>query len=120
MILAGASLSLTGRFALQGLQVQRGLSLWETWVNETGGLPVGSGGSRSRVSLRIYDDRSRIADAQANVLRLLTKDRLDLLFGPYSSVLTLAVAPIAEAHGKILWNHGGSSDESGFVARAGT
>jgi branched-chain amino acid transport system substrate-binding protein len=111
MILAGASLSLTGRFALQGRQVQRGLSLWETWVNETGGLPVGSGGSRSRVSLRIYDDRSRIADAQANVLRLLTKDRLDLLFGPYSSVLTLAVAPIAEAHGKILWNHGGSSDE---------
>ena len=111
MILAGASLSLTGRFALQGRQAQRGLSLWGTWVNEAGGLPVGSGGSRLPVSLRIYDDRSRISDAQANVLRLLTEDRVELLFGPYSSALTLAVAPIAEAHGKILWNHGGSSDE---------
>ncbi|MBI2114269.1 MAG: amino acid ABC transporter substrate-binding protein [candidate division NC10 bacterium] len=111
MLLAGASLSLTGRFALQGRQAQRGLGLWATWVNEAGGLPVGSGGSRLPVSLRIYDDRSRIADAQANVLRLLTGDRVDLLFGPYGSALTLAVAPIAEAHGKILWNHGGSSDE---------
>lgn len=32
-------------------------------------------------------------------------------FGPYGSVLTLAVGAIAEAHGKILWNHGGASDE---------
>lgn len=111
MILAGASLSLTGRFALQGRQVQRGLSLWEAWVNEAGGLPATPGGPLQPVSLRIYDDRSRIADAQANVRRLLTEDRLDLLIGPYSSALTLAVAPIAEAHGKILWNHGGSSDE---------
>lgn len=52
-----------------------------------------------------------MADAQANVHRLLQEDRVDLFFGPYSSVLTLAVAPIAETHGKILWNHGGSSDE---------
>jgi branched-chain amino acid transport system substrate-binding protein len=35
---------------------------------------------------------------------------VDLLIGPYSSGLTLAVAPLAEAHGKILWNHGGASD----------
>ena len=35
---------------------------------------------------------------------------MDLLIGPYSSGLTLAVAPLAEAHGKILWNHGGASD----------
>jgi branched-chain amino acid transport system substrate-binding protein len=40
----------------------------------------------------------------------LTRDRVDLLFGPYSSVLTMAAAPIAEGHGKILWNHGGASD----------
>lgn len=111
MIRAGASLSLAGRFALQGRQAQRGLHLWETWVNEAGGLPVGPGGSPEPVALRIYDDRSRVADAEGNVHRLLTEDRVDLLFGPYSSVLTLAVAPIAEAHGRILWNHGGSSDE---------
>jgi branched-chain amino acid transport system substrate-binding protein len=35
---------------------------------------------------------------------------VDLLIGPYSSGLTLAVAPLAEAYRKILWNHGGASD----------
>ncbi len=111
MIVAGASLSLTGPFALQGRQAHRGLRLWEIWVNENGGLPVGTGTSPQPVSLRIYDDRSRVSGAQANARRLLTEDRADLLFGPYSSVLTLAVVPIAETHGKILWNHGGGSDE---------
>ncbi len=111
MILAGASLSLTGRFALQGQQAHCGLRLWEDWVNESGGLPAGAGGSGQQVILRIYDDRSRITDAQEGVRRLLAEDRVDLLFGPYSSGLTLAAAAIAETHGKILWNHGGASDE---------
>jgi len=56
------------------------------------------------------DDESRAERARENVLRLLTEDRVDLLLGPYSSGLTRAVAPLAEGHGKILWNHGGSSD----------
>jgi branched-chain amino acid transport system substrate-binding protein len=111
MILAGTSLSLEGRFALQGRHARRGLNLWAAWVNKQGGLAVGDGGSSQRVSLLIYDDRSRIADAKENVERLLTQDRVNLLFGPYSSVLTLAVAPIADGLGKILWNHGGASDE---------
>src|SRR3990172_12835595 len=36
--------------------------------------------------------------------------RLGRFIGPYASGLTLAVAPLAAAHGKILWNHGGASD----------
>jgi len=111
MIVAGASLSLTGRYALQGRQAMHGLRLWEIWVNEGGGLLVGSGEPPRPISLQIYDDRSRIDEARTAVRRLLTEDRVDLLFGPYSSALTLAVAPVADAHGKILWNHGGSSDE---------
>lgn len=111
MIVSGACLSLTGRFTLQARQAMWGLRLWETWVNEHGGLPPRSGESPQLISLRFYDDRSRIDEARAGVRRLLAVDRVDLLFGPYSSVLTLAVAPIADAHEKVLWNHGGSSDE---------
>ena len=36
---------------------------------------------------------------------------MDILFGPYSSNLTMAAAEIAEGHKKILWNYGGTSDE---------
>lgn len=57
-----------------------------------------------------YDDQSRADQARENILRLLREDGVDVLLGPYSSGLTMAVAPIAEEHKKILWNHGGTSD----------
>ena len=98
-VLAGVSLSLSGRFRLQGQEALNGIRLW---VDQTSPfLPL---------RLNVLDDESRSEQARENVLRLLTRDRVDLLFGPYSSVLTMAAAPIAEAHRKILWNHGGASD----------
>jgi len=109
-ILAGVSLSLSGEFRLQGEQALNGLRLWVDYVRAEGGLHHGSSGRHLPLRLLVLDDASRTAGAKDNVLRLLTRDRVDLLLGPYSSRLTLAVAPLAEAHGKILWNHGGSSD----------
>jgi len=109
-ILAGVSLSFSGPFRLQGEQALNGLQLWADYVTEAGGLPLGLAGSRRPLRLLILDDRSRTSLAKENVLRFLTQDHVDLLIGPYSSGLTLAVAPLAEAHGKILWNHGGASD----------
>ena len=58
-----------------------------------------------------YDDRSQIRFARNNVFQLLREDQIDVLLGPYSSSLTMAVAEIAEEHKKVLWNYGGSSDE---------
>ena len=98
-VLAGVSLSLSGRFRLQGQEALNGLRLW---VDQTSPLLP--------LRLIVLDDESHSEKARENVLRLLTRDRVDLLFGPYSSVLTMAAAPIAEGHGKILWNHGGASD----------
>ena len=109
-IVAGVSLSLSGPFRLQGEQALNGLQLWADYVTEAGGLPLGLAGSRRPLRLLILDDRSRKSLAKENVLRFLTQDHVDLLIGPYSSGLTLAVAPLTEAHGKILWNHGGASD----------
>src|SRR3989304_4443484 len=98
-VLAGVSLSLSGRFRLQGQEALNGLRLW---VDQTSPfLPL---------RLIVLDDESRSEQARENVLSLLKRDRVDLLFGPYSSVLTMAAAPIAEGHGKILWNHGGAAD----------
>jgi len=109
-IVVGAALSLTGRFSLQGRQAQRGLTLWAEQVNRDGGLQIGAGASRHRVSLLIYDDASRRAAATALIEQLIVTDQVMLLFGPYSSVLALAAAEVAHRHGRVLWNHGGSSD----------
>src|SRR3972149_5161057 len=78
-VLAGVSLSLSGRFRLQGQEALNGIRLW---VDQTSPfLPF---------RLIVLDDESRSEQARENILRLLTRDRVDLLFGPYSSVLTLA------------------------------
>ena len=106
----GAALSLSGRFAVQGEQARRGLELWVEQVNRQGGLLVAPGAPRRRVTVRVYDDGSKIAGAAAGTERLIVQDRVDLLFSPYSSVLAIAAAEVAERHGRLLWNHGGSSD----------
>jgi branched-chain amino acid transport system substrate-binding protein len=70
------------------------------------------------VELVVHDDASTRAGAAAGTDRLIVADRVDLLFGPYSSVLTIAAAEVSERHGRVLWNHGGSSDaldERGFA-----
>ncbi|MEE8466696.1 MAG: amino acid ABC transporter substrate-binding protein [Dehalococcoidia bacterium] len=57
-----------------------------------------------------YDDASDPATVRSVTRRLIVDDRVDILIGPYSSVLTSAAAEVAEAHGKLLWNQGGASD----------
>jgi branched-chain amino acid transport system substrate-binding protein len=95
---------------LQGQEGLNALLLWADYIQQAGGMAVGPSGPRLPLRLVALDDGSRAGRARENVLRLLTEDRVDLLLGPYSSGLTRAVAPLAEGHGKILWNHGGSSD----------
>lgn len=108
-VTVGASLSLTGRYALQGRQAEAGLRLWAAEANEAGGLPLGRGGRRP-VRVGIHDDGSRAGGLEANLARLLDEDRVDILFGPYGSDLALRAARLAAARGRILWNHAGASD----------
>jgi ABC-type branched-subunit amino acid transport system substrate-binding protein len=103
-ILVGLSISLTGRLSAQGRQALDGLRLWQSYVNGQDGAP-------QLVRLLFYDDQSRASLARENALRLLCQDHVDALFGPYSSALSLTVAEVAYEQGKVLWNHGGSSDE---------
>ena len=106
----GAALSQTGMYALQGQQALHGLHLWVEETNAHGGLFVPE--LRQAVPLRliVHDDHSRRADVEQLTTRLISVDQVDFLIGPYSSGLTHAAAAIAEAHRKVLWNHGGSSD----------
>ncbi|MBI3013496.1 MAG: amino acid ABC transporter substrate-binding protein [Candidatus Tectomicrobia bacterium] len=106
----GLSISLSGMFSRQGRQGLHGLELWVRDTNHAGGLLVPSWGQRVPLHLIVYDDLSRAESAKRNVQQLIAADRVDILFGPYSSGLTMIVAPLAAAAGKLLWNHGGTSD----------
>jgi branched-chain amino acid transport system substrate-binding protein len=109
-VAVGLSISLTGKFHPQGQQALQGARLWQAYINAQGGIAVQNGEKRS-VRLVWYDDRSQISFARKNVLQLLREDKIDILLGPYSSSLTMAVTEIAEEHKKVVWNYGGSADD---------
>jgi len=92
----GLAVSLTGPLAAMGTATCRGLELWA---------------EATRVALVVRDDGSGRAQVRRAVEILLDGERVDLLAGPYSSGLTRAVAPLAEARGVVLWNHGGAADD---------
>ncbi len=115
VVTVGASLSLTGRYALQGRQAAAGLRFWAAEANARGGLPLGPEARRA-VRVVIYDDGSRAAGLEVNLARLQDRDGADILFGPYGSDLALRAVRLVAVRHRVLWNHGGASDA---VAAAG-
>ena len=110
----GLSVSLTGQFSSQGRRVLEGLRYWVDDCNTAGGLRLNQSSVPLPVRLLHYDDESRLARAAGIARRLIDEDRVDILFGPYSSSLTLASARVCEEKGVALWNHGGASDAVQF------
>jgi branched-chain amino acid transport system substrate-binding protein len=88
-ILIGASLSLTGDFSADGQAFQRGYQLWASDVNSSGGL-LGR-----QVKLNILNDNSSPTQAQTNYQTLFASNKVDLAFGPFSSLLTTPSASVA-------------------------
>ncbi|MGE0826027.1 MAG: amino acid ABC transporter substrate-binding protein [Candidatus Binatia bacterium] len=107
----GIAVSLSGRYALLGRQVLEGLECYVRDCNAAGGIMLKSESRRVPVSLRVEDDGSDETRVRSAVEKLIGKDQIDILVGPYGSGLTLAAAEVADAHQHVLWNHSGSSDE---------
>ena len=113
----GASISTSGRYALQGRQALAGLLAWAKATNLEGGVRISQPRGKLPIALIHYDDASSPERAVANVERLISVDQVRVLIGPYGSDLTRAVVRVAHEHGKLLWNHGGASDD---IHRPGT
>jgi branched-chain amino acid transport system substrate-binding protein len=92
----GISLSLSGDFSADGRAFQQGYQLWADDVNAHGGL-LGR-----RVTLDIVSDASSPDLVQANYQKLITVDKVDLLFGPYSTLLTKPASLVANQYGYAL------------------
>ena len=107
----GIPVSLSGQFQVQGKQALAGLQTWADDVNDSGGIALDHSARRLPVSVVYYDDASESESARQSTTRLIVQDRVDLLFGPYSSVLSRVAANVAEEHQKVLWNQGGASDD---------
>ncbi len=109
-VTVGIPASLSGQFRIQGRQALAGLEAWAEDVNRAGGLKVRSGEAGNPVTVVHYDDESEPDRVREITGRLIAGDRVDLLMGPYSSVLARTAAAVAEEQGQVLWNQGGAAD----------
>ncbi|MGH7985169.1 MAG: ABC transporter substrate-binding protein [Candidatus Binataceae bacterium] len=107
-LIIGLSLSLTGDYAAMGRQAEAALALFVSDSNMAGGIEFG--GNRYELALECRDDQGRPARAAEIYRELCDKGRADVIFGPYSSALTRAAAPLAEQAGRVFVNHGGADD----------
>ncbi len=92
-ITIGASLSLTGDFSADGQAFERGYQLWVADVNAKGGI-LGR-----PVTLKILNDNSSPTQVATNYQTLFAQDKVDLAFGPFSSLLTTPSASVAARYG---------------------
>lgn len=96
-IILGSSISLTGKYATNGLHTQRGYDYAAKVINEAGGVKVG--GKSYKLAVKYYDDESTPARGAQLAERLIQQDGVEFMLGPYSSGMTKAIAPVSEKFG---------------------
>ncbi len=95
----GAAVSLSGNFSREGGLLKDGYNLWREKVNASGGIKVG--GKSYKVEIIYYDDESKAQTSARLTEKLITEDKVDVLFGPYSSGVATATAIISERYGTL-------------------
>jgi branched-chain amino acid transport system substrate-binding protein len=92
-ITIGASLSLSGDFAADGQAFEKGYQLWAADQNKAGGL------MGHPVKLDIVSDASSPAQVVTNYQKLISSDHDQLVFGPFSTLLTVPASKVVNRFG---------------------
>jgi branched-chain amino acid transport system substrate-binding protein len=111
-IVIGVSQALTGDKSDPGTAIQHGYQAWAKEINDAGGL-LGR-----QVTFKTYDNQSLADTAVSQMERLATVDKVDLMFGPFSSALTIPTSAIANKYGYAFIEGAGGSPkvfERGFT-----
>jgi branched-chain amino acid transport system substrate-binding protein len=100
-ITIGASLSLSGDFAADGVNFEHGYQLWAAYQNAHGGL------MGRKVKLDIVSDGSSPSQIVTNYQKLISLDHDPLVFGPYSTLLSVPAQKVANRFGYMLMTGAG-------------
>jgi len=100
-VVVGAVVSQSGQQADLAAGYLRGILLWETQVNATGGL-LGR-----PVALKVLDDGSDAVLAGELYRQLIREAKADFLIGPFGSAATRAASAEAEREGRLMVNGAG-------------
>jgi branched-chain amino acid transport system substrate-binding protein len=105
-IKVGASLPLTGEFSEPGKAAKQGYQVWEAMVNDSGGLIDGR-----PVEMVIKDDQSNQNTIVADYNALISRDKVELLLGTFSSLLNLPASAVAERNRMLFVEPAGGAPE---------
>jgi branched-chain amino acid transport system substrate-binding protein len=92
-ITIGISVSLTGDFSADGKATQQGYQLWADNVNKNGGL-LGR-----QVKLDFANDATDTNQVVTNYQKFIATDKVNLVLGPYSTLLTKPASKEAARYG---------------------
>jgi branched-chain amino acid transport system substrate-binding protein len=101
---------LSGKYAKAGEQAVGGIKAVIDWVNTSyGGVNVS--GKKHQIEYKFYDSESKKESVTSLIGRLITVDKVNVVFSAYSSGLTLRGAPVAESHKILYMDHGGANNK---------
>lgn len=109
-IVVGISLPLTGGFSADGVAFERGYHLWQSDVNSHGGL-LGR-----PVQLIIRNDDSSTTKVVTDYKTLINVDHVNLVLGPFSSLLTEPAATAVAPYGYAMIEGAGDANNVFFSA----
>jgi branched-chain amino acid transport system substrate-binding protein len=92
----GYSLPRTGPYSTSATSQDAGYQLWRDKVNAAGGLNVN--GVRRPVEFVIYDDQSDPSKAVSIYEKLITDDKVDLVFAPWGTAHHFAIVGLVERY----------------------
>jgi branched-chain amino acid transport system substrate-binding protein len=104
-IKVGTSLPLTGEFSEPGKAAKQGYEVWEALTNEKGGL------LDRDVEMVVKDDASNQNTIVSDYNALISRDKVDLLLGTFSSLLNLPASAVAERNRMLFVEPAGGAPE---------
>ncbi|MFV0243609.1 MAG: ABC transporter substrate-binding protein [Qingshengfaniella sp.] len=111
---------LTGGGAAWGLGMAGGAEIAAAEVNARGGLKVGD--TSYQLNIVSYDDQYKAAEAVTAINRLMGPDDVRFVFGPIGSASLLAIKPLTERNGVLLFTGAWAADvlkDSNYIFRSG-
>ncbi|WP_423908975.1 amino acid ABC transporter substrate-binding protein [Candidatus Spongiihabitans sp.] len=95
-LVLGSAISLTGKYATNGVHAQNGYEFAIKKIDQAGGVKIGDKCYNFKVIY--YDDESKGDRAATLTERLISQDKVQYMLGPYSSGMTKAIAPVTEKY----------------------
>ena len=95
-ITLGSAISLTGKYATNGMHAKNGYEFAIEKIKDAGGVQFG--GKCYNFNVIYYDDESKGDRGATLAERLINQDKVQYMLGPYSSGMTKAIAPVTEKY----------------------